>query len=493
MKQKLIMNKPAYCKSMTRRHFLEDAMLAAAAAAAVTPSLPARAQEKKLAAPNDRIRVALIGCRIRGKQHAQELRNLRDCEIAYVCDPDRDLASELAGAVEKQQGAAPKAVQDMRRIFDERSVDAVFIATPNHWHALAAIWAMQAGKDVYVEKPVSHNISEGRRIVQAARKTGRICQGGTQNRSNGALAAAIDYMRQGKLGDVKLARSIVYGSRGSIGPAGTYQVPANVDYNLWAGPAPMSPLTRRQFHYDWHWFWETGDGELGNNNIHSLDICRWGLGLTGLGRAVLSYGGRLGYADAGQTPNTQVCLFDFGDKTIVAETRGLKTGPFHANMKEGWIFQGTKGFIAGTSLFDPAGNLVSTFTGKNESHFANFLKAVRSRKREELNADILEGHQSTALCHLGNTSWRLGRPAAPSEIRAGLGKLKVQENVLETCDRTLRHLAENKVDLDKTKLTLGLLLAVDSEREAFADNPQANALLTREYRKPFVVPAAADI
>jgi predicted dehydrogenase len=481
-------------KTLTRRQFLEDTMLAAAAAAAATPSLPALAEEKTLAAPNERIRVGIVGCRIRGKQHAQELARLRECEIAYVCDPDRDLCAELAGTVEKQQGTAPKTVQDMRRIFDDASVDAVIIATPNHWHALAAIWAMQAGKDVYVEKPVSHNISEGRRMVQVARKTGRICQGGTQNRSNGALAAAIEYIHQGKLGEVKLARSIVYGGRGSIGGPGTYEIPPSVDYNLFAGPAPMSPLTRPRFHYDWHWFWETGNGELGNNNVHSLDICRWGLGLTGLGRSVLSYGGRMGYTDAGETPNTQVVIFDFGDKTIISETRGLKTEPFHPNFKSGgWIFQGTKGYVSGTSLFDPDGNLVSTFEGKTESHFANFLKAVRSRKREDLTAEIHEGHQSAALCHTGNISWRLGSPAAPTEIRAAVGKLKVQGNVLEVLDRTLQHLKDNNVDAEHAKLTLGLHLALDSERERFTDHARANTFLTREYRKPFVVPAEADI
>ena len=476
--------------SITRRRFLEDSMLAAAAAAGGVV-LPVQAQEKKPGNANNRIRVAILGCRIRGKQHAQELAQLRDCEIACVCDPDRDLANDLAAAVEKQQGTAPKTAQDMRRIFDDQAVDAVFVAAPNHWHALAAIWAMQAGKDVYVEKPVSHNISEGRRIVQVARKTGRICQGGTQNRSNAALAAAIDYIKQGKLGEVKLARSIVYGRRGSIGGPGTYQVPASVDYNLWAGPAPMSPLTRPQFHYDWHWFWETGNGELGNNNIHSLDVCRWGLGLSGLGRSVLSYGGRLGYTDAGQTPNTQVCIFDFGDRTIVSETRGLKTAPFR--FKDGWIFEGSKGFIAGTSLFDPDGKLVSTFTGSGESHFANFLKAVRGRNRADLKADILEGHQSTALCHIGNISWRLGRATRPDELRQELGKLKVHENVSETFDRTVEHLRENNVDLEQTKLTLGTLLHPDPEREVFVGHSRADAFLTREYRKPFIVTVESEI
>jgi predicted dehydrogenase len=378
-------------------------------------------------------------------------------------------------------------------VLDDKSVDAVFIATCNHWHALAAIWAMQAGKDAYVEKPVSHNVSEGRRMVQVARKTGRICQGGTQYRSSAANAAAVEYMRQGKLGEVKLARSIVYGGRGSIGGPGTYEIPSGVDYNLWAGPAPMVPLSRPRLQYDWHWVWDTGNGELGNNNVHSLDICRWGLGVTGLGRSVISYGGRLGYSDAGQTPNTQVCVFDFGDKTIISETRGLKTGPFRPAYKGSTIFEGTQGIIAGSSLFDLEGNLVRTFEGKSENHFANFLAAVRSRRREDLKAEILEGHQSSALCHIGNISWRLGQTASPAELRAEMGKLPMAEHVLEALDRTLAHLRDNKIDPEQTQLTLGRRLQLDSDRERFTQDSQANALLTREYRQPFVVPTEAEV
>jgi predicted dehydrogenase len=479
----------------TRRRFLEDSILtaAAAAAAAAAPVSLVAAEDTRGVGANDRINGAIIGCGIRGKQHARELARLADCEIAYVCDPDRDRAAEVAAQLVALKRPAPKAIQDLRIALDDRSVDVVFIATPNHWHALAAIWAMQAGKDVYVEKPVSHNVSEGRRIVQVARKTGRICQGGTQNRSNGALAEAIGYMRDGKLGDVKLARSIVYGRRESIGAPGTCEIPASVDYNLWAGPAPLVPLSRPKFHYDWHWFWDTGNGELGNNNIHSLDICRWGLAVTGLGRAVLSYGGRLGYSDAGQTPNTQVVVFDFGDKTIVSETRGLKTEPFHPGFRGGWIFHGAEGIIAGTSLFDPEGKLVRTFSGKTESHFANFLKAVRSRTVSDLNADILEGHQSTALCHIGNISYRLGAPAPPAAIESTLDQLKVHERVRETFERTRKHLAENNVDLEKSPLTLGSLLRIDPEREAFLDDKPADALLTRTYRRAFVVPSEGEI
>jgi hypothetical protein len=251
----------------------------------------------------------------------------------------------------------------------------------------------------------------------------------------------------------------------------------------------MDPLVRPNFHYDWHWFWNTGDGEIGNNNIHSLDVCRWGLGVTGLGRAVISYGGRLGYRDAGETPNTQVAIYDFGDKTIVTETRGLKTAPFRAAIKNGWFFMGTEGMIADTSLFDLQGKLVRTFAGDRDNHFANFLRAVRSRRVGDLNADILEGHQSTALCHAANISWRLGQPATPGEIERHLGQLKVHDDVGETFARTRAHLVENGVDLEKSKLTLGGWLRVVPGEERFAGNPQANALLTREYRPPFVLPS----
>jgi predicted dehydrogenase len=477
---------------LTRRKFLEDSVLATAAAA--TASLPRSAvAAETVASGNDKLAVAIIGCGIRGQQHAGELARLPDCDITWVCDPDQDRADEVAAALVAKGRPRPKAVQDMRRILDDKGVAAVFIATPNHWHALAAIWAMQAGKDVYLEKPISHNVTEGRRVVQVARKLGRICQGGTQNRSNGALAEAMRYIHEGKLGEVKLARSIVYGRRDSIGGPAPGTVPPHVDYNLWAGPAPTEPLTRPKFHYDWHWFWNTGNGELGNNNIHSLDICRWGLRVIGLGRSVISYGGRLGYHDAAQTPNTQVVIYDFGDKTIVAETRGLKTAPFHPSYKSGWVFVGSEGLIADTSLFDPAGKLVRTFAGKTESHFANFLNAVRSRNRSELNAEILEGHQSTALCHIGNISWRLGQAASPDEIRRQLEGLKVCDDVAGTFERTRQHLTENEVDLRKTPLTLGALLRIEPGQETFTGASNASAMLTRDYRQPFVVPAEREI
>ncbi|MFN0078505.1 MAG: Gfo/Idh/MocA family protein [Prosthecobacter sp.] len=471
-------------QNFTRRRFFEDSLMAAAAVALPAPIFAA---ETKSVSSNSKLTAAIIGCGIRGKAHARELAKLADCDVAYVCDPDLDRADEVGALLVELKRPMPKKVQDLRAVYADKSVDVVFIATPNHWHALAAIWAMQAGKDVYVEKPVSHNVAEGRRIVQVARKLGRICQTGTQNRSRAPLAEAVKYMREGKLGEVKLARSIMYGGRGSIGGPVECPTPPRCDYNLWAGPAPMTKLTRSKFHYDWHWMWDTGNGDLGNSNVHALDVCRWGLGVTGLGRGVLSYGGRLGYTDVGETPNTQVGIFDFGDKTIVSETRGLKTVPFHPTIKSMWFFYGTEGIIAETSLYDPKGQLIRAFEGQSENHFANFLRAVRSRQHTDLAADILEGHQSSALCHIANISYRLGQTASPADIAKHLGDIKVHEDVQETFERTRQSMNDAGVDLEKTRFTLGQHLRVDGDKEKFIDNAQADALLARQYRAPFVV------
>lgn len=463
------------------------------AAAAVSLPAPLFAADPKPVSANEKLTAAIIGCGIRGKAHAKELIRIADCDVAYVCDPDLDRADEVGEIFVQAKRPMPKKVQDLRKVLEDKSVDVVFIASPNHWHSLSAIWAMQAGKDVYVEKPVSHNVIEGRRMVQAARKLGRICQGGTQNRSRGPLAEAVKYMREGKLGEVKLAKSIIYGGRGSIGGPTECAMPPRCDYDLWAGPAAMTKLNRPKFHYDWHWFWNTGSGEIGNNNVHSLDICRWGLGVTGLGRSVLSYGGRLGYTDVAETPNSQVGIFDFGDKTIISETRGLKSVPFHPTIKSMWFFYGSEGIIADTNLYDPTGNLIRAFEGKSENHFTNFLSAVRSRRQEDLKAEIVEGHQSSALCHIANISYRLGAQASVNEISKSLGDIKVHEDVQETLERTRHYLSDAGVDLDKTKLTLGQHLRIDGDKEAFLDNAQANALLGREYRAPFLLPKESEI
>ena len=478
---------------LTRREFLENSMLVAAAAAAA--SVPNRlvSAEKASVSANDKISAGIIGCGIRGKAHARELCKRADCEITWVCDPDPTRADEVAALIVENKRARPKTVQDLRVVLEDKSLQTIFVTTPNHWHVLAAIWAMQAGKDVYVEKPVSHNVVEGRRMVQAARTLGRICQGGTQYRSSGPNAEAVEYMRAGKLGDVNLARSIVYGGRGSIGGPGKYEPPAGVDYNLFAGPAPLGPLTRPKLHYDWHWFWDTGNGELGNNNVHSLDILRWGLGVSGLGDSVVSFGGRFGYTDAAETPNTQVVILNFGPKTIISETRGLKTEPFDPRFKGGSIFYGSQGIIAGSSVFDSAGNIVQTFASESENHFANFLKAVRSRKTSDLRAPIEEGHQSAALCHVGNISYRLGKPASPAEIKERLTQLKLKPEALETFQRTEKHLAEQGIDLSSTRMTLGAALQLAPKKERFVNNTAADTLLGREYRAPFTLPTESQL
>ncbi len=479
---------------VNRRRFLEESLLAAAAAAAVEPLGQVMAGEAPSKSPNEKLSVAVIGVRGRGGAHIEAFASRSDCQVTHVCDADRDVCSRVAESQAKK-GRKVKAVEDMRRVFDDKSVDIVAVATPNHWHSLAAIWAMQAGKDVYVEKPVSHNVSEGRRMVQVARKYGRICQGGTQYRSVGANRATAQFLREGKLGKITLARCVMHRSRRSIGPAGKYEAPASVDYNLWAGPAPMDPITRKSFHYDWHWFWNYGNGELGNNCIHAVDTMRLLLGLQGLGRGVMSYGGRLLFNDAAETPNTQVTIHDLGDITVVQEVRNLKTAA--PRLGATVLVTGSEVYLActlgGDTVYDLQGKRVQKIEGPNENHFENFLKAVRSRRREDQNAEIVEGHQSTALVHLGNISQRLGRLAAPAEILKQLQSLKVHENVADSFEQIRRHLADNGADIEKTRLTLGPWLTIDSAKETFVGNPAADRLLTRPYRKPFVVPPADAI
>jgi len=468
-------------------------MLAATAAVAA-PARPLMSAQSD--SPNERIGVAVIGTGGRGSAHAAAFAGRKDCEVRVLCDADLSRAEGVANSVAKRQGRRPKVVQDLRTIFEDGSVDAVSIATCNHWHALAAIWAMQAGKDVYVEKPVSHNVTEGRRIVQVARKHKRVCQSGTQYRSHGSNRALASYLREGKLGDVTLAFCMVRKGRGPIGAPGKYDPPKGVDYDLFCGPAPLAPITRQRFHYDWHWFWDFGNGDLGNSGIHRVDIARWALGVSGLGSGVMSYGGRLGYSDAGETPNTQITIHDFGDRSLVVEVRGLKTGQ-HRGLTNGIVIEGSEGFITSTqtsaAIFDPDGKKVRDLTGPNEDHFDNFLKAVRSRRIEDLNAEILDGHQSSALCHLGNISHRLGGPASPKEILGQLDSHRIHDEVAETFDRNRKHLHGNGVDLEKTPLTLGPWLRTSPGQEAFVDNGPADALLTRTYRRPYVVPTADAI
>ena len=478
--------------SYNRRRFLEDSMLATAAALAAGPASSLLADEKPQAvkSPNERLRVAVVGVRGRGGSHINAYAGGSQTEITYVCDADINVANSRADGIAKKQGWRPKVETDMRKVFDDPNVDIVTTATPNHWHALCAIWAMQAGKDVYLEKPVSHNVSEGRRIVEAARRYNRICQTGTQSRSNPGMVEAIEYILSGKLGEVKVARGLCYKRRKSIGARGEYSIPENINYDLWSGPAPILPLTRPQLHYDWHWQWPYGNGDLGNQGIHQMDIARWGLQVNDIGQGVLSYGGRYGYEDAGDTANTQVSVHDYGDKTLIFEVRGLETDAYQG-AKVGVIFYGSEGYLVspnylGGTVFDRNGKAVATFNkGSDSYHFDNFLKAVRSRKAEDLNADILEGHLSSALCHLGNISYQLGSQLTVAEARE---RLKSNQENLATYERTIEHLEKNGLSAGDLKIGFGEQLKIDPKTEKFVGNAKADALLTREYRKPFVVP-----
>jgi predicted dehydrogenase len=491
---------------LTRRQFLEDSLLAAAVAAAF-PAADAWAAEKKsknkLApkkdAPEktaDRLQVAIVGAGGRGGEHIAIFLANPNTEIAYIVDADEKIGQKRVDAVGRLQKKTPKFVRDLRRALDDKSVHVVSTATPNHWHALCAIWSMQAGKDVYVEKPVSHNVSEGRRIVEVARKLHRICQAGTQCRSMKGTIDAVNYVKSGKIGEVKLARGLCYKCRPSIGPKGRYEVPPQVDYHLWAGPARMLPLSRPRFHYDWHWQREWGNGDIGNQGPHQMDIARWGLGLDRLADRAIAYGGRLGYTDAGDVANTEVALFEFAGKTLVFEVRGLPTDPLRgANV--GVVFYGSEGCVVLTSYtrgaaFDPKGNLVRTFEGHGD-HFANFVDAVKARDPKRLHAEILEGHLSCAHSHLANISYYLGKPASAGEIAHALADWKTCEDVHETLQRTLQHLAANHVDASKTPLMLGPSLTINSAQETIIGNAAASALLTREYRAPFIVPKAEEV
>ncbi len=334
----------------SRRQFLTDSLFAAAVAATAgsAPKLLAATGESITKSANDKLGVLVCGVHDRGTSHLGGFAGKTDTEVVAICDADKDVGEKRCDETAKKQGGRrPVFYQDIRKALEDKSVDCVSIAMPNHWHSLAAIWAMQAGKDVYVEKPVCHNISEGRRMVETARKYNKICQTGTQCRSNRANIEAVEFIRSGKIGEVNLARGLCYKGRDSIGPAGWYDVPSNIDYDLWCGPAPnhgKSPYRGKAakgskgeeafvpVHYDWHWRWETGNGDLGNQGIHQMDVARWGLGVNQLANGVIAYGGRFGYEDAGQTANTEVVILDYGPKTLVFETRGLKTDALKALM-----------------------------------------------------------------------------------------------------------------------------------------------------------------
>ncbi len=494
---------------LSRRRFLSDSAIATAALAASSGFAPTAAkavETETTSSANDRVTVMVCGVRSRGNHLAGSFGKTRGCRVKYICDVDEAIGQDRVNQFEKQFGYRPTFVRDMRQGFDDKDLDAVVIATPNHWHALAGIWAMEAGKDAYVEKPVSHNISEGQRLVETARKYNRICQTGTQSRSLEGAIAAVDYVQSGKIGDVKLARGLCYNRRKSIGKTGVFEPLKTVDYDLWVGPAEMQPVTRPQFHYDWHWQYHWGNGDINNQGVHQMDVARWGLGIDSLSDSVISYGGRLGYVDAGDTANTQVAIHKFGDKTITFEVRGLESDPLF-EAKIGDIFYGTDGILALANwgqgfAMDRDGKVVRRF-GQDvkglpynvgtDSHIQNFVDAVRSGDPSDLNAEIREGHLSAGLGHGATTSYRLGRQASIGQVKEAVEAFGGDDDSVDTLDRTISHLKDNGVDLDETPMTLGPVLEMDTKTETFTNNEMANAMLTRKYREGFEVPGAEKV
>lgn len=473
-------------KTITRRNFIRSTAITAA-----TVVWTARSWSQ-VAGANEAIRVAVVGFKGRGGDHISGLRKIPGVRITALCDVDKEV---LAAGAQKIPDA--ETYTDIRKMLESKNIDAVSIATPNHWHALGAIWAIQAGKDVYVEKPVSHNVWEGRKIVEAARKYNKIVQTGTQSRSSlTGIKAAVEFVQKGNLGKILVARGICYKRRDSIGKVdGPQPIPPSIDYDLWCGPALKLPLMRKRLHYDWHWVWNTGNGDLGNQGIHEMDVARWFLGVNELSPRVLSFGGRLGYIDDGETPNTLVVLHDYPKAPLIFEVRGLPEKKGSKNMDSykgaqiGIVIECENGHVTVPSYssaiaYDKDGKIIKEFKGA-EDHYQNWIKAVRSRKVEDLNADILEGHLSSALCHTGNISYLLGKKANPDEIREAV---KSDAPLAEAFGRMAEHLAANGVDITKDKVTLGIPLKMDPKTEKFIDNDSANALLTRNYRAPFIVP-----
>ena len=470
----------------TRRQFLKRA--AAVAAAAV--GLPLVAGSRAWGAA-DEIRMAVIGCGVRGGYHIGAFGGQKGVRIVAVCDPDRERAQAAARAVESKFNYKPDEVADVRRLMERKDLDAVSVATMQYWHALPVIWDCQTGRHVYVEKPLAHFIWEGRQMVSAARQHNRLVQVGTQARSRQTDRQAMEFIKSGQLGKIQYIVCFANKPRTSIGKrAEPLPIPDTVDYELWCGPARKEPIYRDRLQYDCSFTWNMGDGESCNQGVHEIDVARWLLGETGLPRRVMSLGGRFVFNDAGDVPNTQIAYYDFASAPILYEVhnmraaKGSKAMPSFRGSGVDTCVQCEGGYAmmhAGL-VMDNQGKKVKQFTS-GEDHAANFIRALRSGKREDLAADVLEGHLSTNLCHAGNISYRLGRKASAAEARTQIGNLPVFQEML---DRYLEHLKAH--DVDPGESVLGPWLECDPGNECFKDNPEANKLVKGFYREPFVVP-----
>ncbi len=470
-----------------RRGFLTSSLSAFGATFAIGGT------RRRVLGANDRLRIAIAGLNGRGQDQLKAFTALPDVEIAYLIDPDSRTFTRPLNFLSDRNQPAPRPLADVRVALDDPSIDVLSIATPNHWHALMTIWACQAGKDVYVEKPCSHDVHEGRMAVEAARKHNRVVQHGTQGRSEKRWAQVAAIARDGSLGKLLAARGLCFKRRESIGvkPDGT--IPAELDYNLWLGPAPNVAYNPNYVHYNWHWFWPFGNGDIGNQGVHQMDIARWIIPDATLPTSVVSLGGRFGYQDQAETPNTLVTAFQFGSTPLLFEVRGLPSKPDHG-VGTGNIFHFEEGTITNSAFFPRNSDKPANLPGldplgvRDESHFANFLAAVRDRTPDTLAASILEGHRSSALCHLANISYQLGRPVASG----GQTPTQIAPLYREAIEQMYTHLAEVGATILNTNGRVGPRLDFDPETERFHGDhaDKANALLSRESRAPFAPPAS---
>ena len=443
---------------------------------------------------NDTINVGVAGIHGQGDAHIDQYLRFDNVRVTHLIDPDRSLFDSRSKKISDKGGKAPKCVQDIRQALEDKDLDVISIAAPNHWHSLLTIWSCQAGKDVYVEKPLSHNVFEGRRAVEAARKYGRMVQHGTQQRSSAGRANEIAAVQSGKYGKLRVAKGYCCKPRWSIGNKPIGAPPSHLDFDLWLGPAQKQAYHGNLVHYNWHWFWDFGNGDIGNQGVHEIDVARWAIKGGTLPAKVWSVGGRFAYEDQGQAPNTQMAVYEYGDVLLVFEVRGLVDKHPDFKLKVRNEYYTTEGMIADGKFYPRKGGTpepLEKFDAKVTpgGAWGSFLHAVRSRKVEDLNADVEHGHYSAALCHLANISYRLGQQVAFDQKARAWSE---NSEVAETFENMRANLKAVGVDLALTKYQLGRVLGFDAKREQFTGEyaKEANALLTRNYRAPFVVPGS---
>ncbi len=475
---------------LSRRRFLKTSAATSAAFSLFTIS-GTKASGHVIGA-NSSVRVAVAGINGRGKSHINEFANQDSVQVACLVDPDSRLFNARSKELNDKYNTDPTCVQDIREALEDDSIDVVSVATCNHWHSLITVWACQAGKHVYVEKPISHNVFEGRKCVEASRKYNRVVQHGTQQRSSQERANQIAAIQSGKYGKLLVAKAYCCKPRWSIGFKPEGAPPEGFDFDVWLGPAPEQPFHANLHPYNWHWFWDFGSGDTGNQGVHEMDVARWGIKDATLPNKVWSLGGRFvpEGKDQGQTPNMQLSVYEYGDVLLVFETRGLVARGDAPPFKVANEFYTTEGVIRDWKFHPKSGGAPEPLSGVEATitpggPFPAFIAAVRAGDNEMSNCDAEVAHYSAALCHLGNISYRLGKPV-PMQARPRL--LGDNSEVVAGFDALHDNLKAVDIQLDSDTYQLGRVLNLDPATEKFIEDEEADQLLTRPYREPYVVP-----